>query len=451
VVQHLGTPQRTSWSAVTALGIAVFMAAVDMTIVAIALPAIGTALRATPGKAQWVILAYNLPMIALMLPAGRWVDGVDRRLAFFIAVGGFAASSALAALAPSLTLLLAARVLQGVFAALLTALVLPVAAAVVRMSERGRAMGVIATLGPLGSVAGPGLGGLLVSGLGWRWVFMVNIPVCAVAVTAARRSIPTGGHLAGVPRVFLAEAGVAAVAALSLLLALDRAADQSWVDPVTVGLLLTCLVSILAWVRLPNTQPAVDALRRPALAGQLSALFLGAIAVGATYFLISFLVQGPLGESAATAGVVLLVLPLSLAVISPFGGAISDRIGTRITTSAGASLLLIGGLLMLPLDQDWTTTHVTIRLALMGAGAGLFAGPNQAAVMAATPLRTMGMVSGLSGIGRTLGFALAPALATVLWTGEMTTSAMRPAFTLLALMPALALLVVIITPQPSAQ
>jgi MFS family permease len=176
VASHPQPVPRTSWSAVIALGVAVFMAAIDLTIVAVALPAMGASLSVGPARAQWVILAYALPMIALLLPAGRWVDGVNRRSAFVVAVVGFAGASALAGAAPTFQLLLAARPLQGRFGALISALVLAIAAAAAHPSQRGRAKGVITTLGPLGSVAGPGLGGLLVAGPRWRWILYLNLP-----------------------------------------------------------------------------------------------------------------------------------------------------------------------------------------------------------------------------------------------------------------------------------
>src|SRR6266542_3417605 len=130
---------RTTWPAIVALGLAVFMAAIDLTVVATALPAITDSLHAGPTQSQWVVLAYSLPAISLILAAGRWVDGINLRSAFILGVLGFALASAIAGAARSLEVLLAARVAQGVFAALISALILAVAGVVVDPAERGKA------------------------------------------------------------------------------------------------------------------------------------------------------------------------------------------------------------------------------------------------------------------------------------------------------------------------
>ncbi|HEX2033988.1 MAG TPA: MFS transporter, partial [Chloroflexota bacterium] len=130
-------PSRTNWLAVVAIGLAVFMATIDMTIVAIGLPALGQAFNAGPAQTQWVILAYNLPMIALMIPAGRWVDGVNRRTAFLVAVGGFALASALGGVAPSLEVMLGSRALQGVFGAVIGVVVMAMPLAMALTSQVG--------------------------------------------------------------------------------------------------------------------------------------------------------------------------------------------------------------------------------------------------------------------------------------------------------------------------
>jgi MFS family permease len=386
-------------------------------------------------------------MIALMIPAGRWIEPVNRRRALVIAVAGFAAASALAGMAPSLALLLAARAAQGGFGAVLSVSVLAIAAAVVHPSQRGQAMGVIAMLGPLGSVTGPGLGGLLVAGPGWRWIFFANVPICLLAVALAVRSVPSRGGLKGLPGAFVAESVTAGAAALALLLALQQATVAGWGSPQALALVAIALVAGCAWTLLPASRPTVRALGRPALAGQLVVLLAGAASTGAGYFLAAFFLQGPLRLPPSQAGAVLLVLPLSLAAAAQFGGRAADRFGTKLPAALGTGLILAGGLLLLPLGTGWGPLDVALRFVVIGLGSGLLAGPNQAAIMAATPPSLMGTAGGLSGLARTLGFALGPALAAVLWSrGELTAEAMRPAFALMVILPALVLTAVLVTP-----
>jgi MFS family permease len=440
--------ERTVWPAVVAVGIGVFMASLDMTIIAITLPSIGREFGAQPDVAQWIILAYNLPMIALMLPAGRWLEPVNRRTALVAAVAGFAGASAAAGASGSLGLLLAARAVQGVFGAVLSVAVLAIAGAVVHPSQRGQAMGLIATLGPLGSVVGPALGGLLVAGPGWRWIFLINLPVCLLAIALALRWVPSRGGLRGLSTAILVEAATAGVTALALMLALQRAALEGWGSPAVVALLAVALAAGLAWTLLPSSRPVVGALgRNGALSGQLFVLLTNATSMGAGYLLTSFFLQGALGMAAAEAGAVMLALPLSIGAAAALGGRAADRFGTRLPSAFGAALILVGGVLLLPLRSDWANFDVVLRLAVVGIGTGLLSGPNQAAILAAAPATLLGTVGGLSGLARTLGFALGPALATALWAhGEPTPDAMRPAFALLAVLPALLLAAILATP-----
>jgi len=445
--------ERTVWSAVVAVGIAVFMSSLDMTIVATTLPTIGRDFGAPPEAAQWVILAYNLPMIALMLPAGRWIEPVNRRITLVAAVAGFAAASAAAGAAGSLALLLTARAVQGVCGAMLAVAVLVIAGDVVHPSQRGRAMGLIATLGPLGSVAGPGLGGLLLAGPGWRWIFLINVPVCLVAIILALRSVPSRGGLRGLSATILAEAVTAGIAALALLLAFQRAAVEGWSSPLVIALLVVALAAGLTWTHVPSSRPVAGALgRNSALSGQLFVLLASASSLGVGYFLTSFFLQGSLGMAAADAGVVLLALPLSIGAAAQLGGRAADRLGARIPAAVGSALILVGGVLLLPLQAEWTSPDVGLRLVVIGVGSGLLSGPNQAAILTAAPAALLGTVGGLSGLARTLGFALGPALATVLWShGELTPDAMRPAFALMVVLPALMLAAIFLTPTVVSQ
>jgi MFS family permease len=448
LMSQMRTVERTVWPAVVAVGIAVFMASLDMTVVAITLPTIGREFGATPDVAQWVILAYNLPMIALMLPAGRWIEPVNRRTVLIVAVVGFAAASAAAGAAGSLEMLLGARAVQGVFGAVLAVAVLAIAGAVVHPSQRGQAMGVIAMLGPLGSVAGPGLGGLLLAGPGWRWIFLINVPVCLVVIALALRSVPSRGGLRGLSAAILVEAATAGVAALTLLLALQRAALDGWGSPSVVALLAVAVAAGLTWTRLPNSRPVAGELsRNGALSGQLLVLLAAATSMGAGYFLTVFFLQGPLGMAAANAGAVMLALPVSIGVAALVGGRAADRFGPRVPAAVGSALMLVGGVLLLPLRAEWANPDVVLRLAVIGIGTGLLSGPNQAAILAAAPQAFLGTVGGLSGLARTLGFALGPALAIVLWShGELTPDAMRPAFALMVVVPAVLLAALLATP-----
>jgi len=157
-----GGTQKNQWWVVIAAALAVFMASVDMSIVNVALPAMQHDLRIDASVTEWVVLAYLLPLAGLALPSGRWLDSVGRRPALIFSLTGFAVASFAAGVSPNLVWLIVARLLQGSFGALLFSLVPALATTAVRPQARGRAMGLITTLGPVGLISGPGIGGVIV-------------------------------------------------------------------------------------------------------------------------------------------------------------------------------------------------------------------------------------------------------------------------------------------------
>ena len=183
---------KTRWTLVFVLGLLLFMVALDTNVVVVALPTIAAGFAATPGDVQWVVLGYLLSTLALLIPVGRWLDTVGQRPSFILGLGGFAIASVLVGLAPNLALLVAMRVLQGAFGTVLLALIFIIIFEAVRPQERGRAMGIIATLGPLGAASGPPIGGLPLEAVGWQAVFFVNLPISLVAIGISFCTMPGG-------------------------------------------------------------------------------------------------------------------------------------------------------------------------------------------------------------------------------------------------------------------
>src|SRR5262245_58952073 len=186
---------QNRWWLVVGSGLAVFMVALDASIVTVALPTIGRHFRVAAAVTEWTIVGYLLPMVALVLPAGRWLDRSGRRPAFLLAIAGFAASSAAAGAAAGIAWLLAARVVQGAFGAMLSALIPALVAGAVRPEFRGRAMSVLATLGPMGAVTGPAAGGVLIGAVGWPLIFYVNVPVSLAVVAVTLGALDADGRL----------------------------------------------------------------------------------------------------------------------------------------------------------------------------------------------------------------------------------------------------------------
>ncbi|MFD8086053.1 MFS transporter [Kitasatospora sp. NPDC059722] len=400
------------WSLVAVAGMLSFVAMLDMNIVNIALADIGKGFHISAQTAQWAVLGYQLPLVALLLPAGRWLDAVGTRSALLTAVTGFALGSAATAAAPWAGALIAARVVQGAFGAVLFVLMPVLAMRSVRPELRGRAMSVPATLGPLGAVTGPALGGLLLDHLGWRAIFLVKLPVCLGAWLLARRHVPRSGALVKPGRAEFTDAALIGGAVCAVLLGLTFTADApAWLLLAAPAVPLTAL-----WLRRAGGQPVRSVLRANRTAGLNTAVLAIALAFAVMHYLLALHLQRDEAASATATGLTILCFPLAMGIGGPFGGRLADRFGARPTATAGATLTALGFLLLVPLGDTWSLPDIAWRLALAGAGMGLYGGPTQAMVMtSATPATTATAASTVQ-LARSLGFTLGPALATATWS-----------------------------------
>ncbi|WP_157996100.1 MFS transporter [Thermomonospora amylolytica] len=440
--------EANQWWLVIAAALAVFMASVDMSIVNVALPAIEHDLEVATSMAEWVVLAYLLPLAGLALPSGRWLDGVGRRPALLFSLTGFAVASVAAGLAPGLAWLIGARLVQGTFGALLFSLVPALATTAVGPQARGRAMGLITTLGPLGLISGPGLGGVIVDVLGWPWIFFVNVPVSVLVMAVGLRTLPPTTPLRVPDRRWFIESALlsAAVAALLLALSFTAGGGPEWM------LLALLAVPLLAlWLRMPTSSAVRGLFRTPGEVGPHVALASAATAIGTVFFMTPFFMQRELGESVSAAGATILLFPAGMAMMGPVGGFLGDWWGPRRTAVLGAVVFTVGLALLLPLDGSWSPADLAWRLFVAGCGNGLFNAPNMAMAMTHAPQWLLATTGSSTSLARTLGFALGPALATLVWSlASYEPAGMRGAITVATALSALSVIALVRTPAPRA-
>ncbi|WP_030347500.1 MFS transporter [Streptomyces sp. NRRL S-1022] len=420
---HIPVGGDDRWLLVAVAGLLSFVAMLDMNIVNVALADIADGLHVSAATAQWAVLGYQLPVVALLLPVGRWLDGVGMRSALLVATAGFGLCSTLAAAAPWAAWLIAARLAQGAFGAVLFVLMPVLALRSVRPELRGRAMSVPATLGPLGAVTGPAVGGLLLDHLGWRAVFLVKIPFCLLALVVAMgvlplgrsrewgRAMPRDGGLRLPDRRSAADVLLVGSGVTALLLALTLASGS----PGWLVLALAAVPPLWWWLRGPGGRPVVGVLRTTGLFRAHTAVLALAAGFAAMHYVVALHLQRDDGVSATTTGLTVLAFPLGMGLAGPLGGRLADRWGARPVAVIGAALTAAGLLLLVPLGGDWSPLDVAWRLALAGVGMGLNGGPTQALVMGAAPPDHAATVGSSVQLARSLGFTLGPAQATAAW------------------------------------
>ncbi|HWI22835.1 MAG TPA: MFS transporter [Baekduia sp.] len=411
----MNLPEATNWRAVAALAVSIFVVAIDMTMVSIALPTMRADFDASTTAIEWIVLGYTLPMVGLAIPIGRFIDQVAARHRMFVGgIVGFALVSVLIGFAPTLETAILGRVLQGAFGAVVTSIVPGMMLGVAAPSARGRALSVVATIGPLGAVSGPALGGHLVSLLSWHWIFFINVPVALVVIALAR-----GQFVNALPRDvsgsrrWIGEAAILVIATAALLYALTKTAEQQWV--LAAALALVAVVGVALWARVTEDRALVGMLRsRKTNTGPLALMAMGAVG-GAAYILVPFILTGSLGVSTSTAGNVMLAFPAGIVLMGPLGGYLSDRVEALPVAFAGTLVALVGALLILGIDSGWSLAHVVVVLVVMGIGQGLFVGPNMNISMSSAPPEGLGAMGAMTTLGRNLGFSLGPAFATIVW------------------------------------
>ena len=414
--------QRDRWWLVIAVGLAVFMAVLDMNVVNVALPVIENDFGTTTSVSEWVVLGYLLPLISLALPSGRWLDTVGRRPALAFSAGGFAVASAAVGLAPSFGFLIGARVVQGSFGAVLFALTPVLAATAVRPQARGRALGVVSTLGPLGGITGPAVGGLLVETAGWPWIFYLNVPVSVAVIAIGVAQLPSGGGLRLPDRGWVTETALLGSATAALMLSLSLAASHG---PGWLALALAAVPPLMLWLRMGSSRAVRGLLRAPDVAGPHIALSCVAAGAGLTMFMLPFFMHRELRVSPSVIGLTMLAFPVMLAVVGLTAGALADRWGARRIAVSGAAVLAAGLLLLAPLGLDWGPSDLAWRLAVAGIGMGLFNAPNLTMALSNSPRELLSTTGASTSVARQLGFATGPAVATAIWaTSGYTTGGM---------------------------
>ncbi len=276
-------------------------------------------------------------------------------------------------------------------------------------------MGVVGALGPLGSVSGPAVGGLLLASFGWRSIFFAVVPACLLAALMGGRAISMEGAFSLPRRDRIVEAALLLVATASLFLALGQDPAVGAAGPVHLVLLGVALLAVILWRRLPAAEPVVTLVSRRDFGVAALGFVLLATVGGALYYLPPFFLQDVLHLSPQEIGRTLLAWPLAMSAVGPLGGYLADRWGTRPASLLGAVWITGALALLLPLSAGWSSVDVAWRLGLIGVGAGLFTGPVQTALMSVAPTHLMGTAGALSGLARSLGFALGPALASTVW------------------------------------
>ena len=403
------------WLVVATVCIGAFMAALDASIVNVALPDMSTYFSASASVVSWVLIAYLLTLTALLTMFGRLADMWGRRPLYTFGFLVFIVGSATCGAAVDLPMLIISRVFQAAGAAMLQANSVAIITATVPAEVRGRAIGFQGSAQAIGLSLGPAIGGGLIALFGWRAIFYVNVPVGLIGTLMAAIILPKDKHVSK-HTVFDWWGTLFLTPLLVLLmLALTEGNAWGWGSPRIVGMFGLTALFLGAFIRRELTcqAPLVDLrlFKIPVFSiGNFTGL-LSYLAMFGVLFLMPFYLERVLSFDSALAGLILSAVPLGMTVVAPKAGALADRYGPRLLTTGG---MLLTGLATAGLALS-VAVHADLvllvgELIIVGAGLGVFTPPNNSSVMGSLPSARLGVGGGILNMARSLGMAMGTAI-----------------------------------------
>ena len=435
------------------------LSSLGISIANVGLPTLAQAFDASFQDVQWVVLAYLLAITTLIVSVGRLGDLIGRRQLLLAGIALFTLGSALCGFAPTLELLVAARAVQGLGAAVMMALTLAFVGETVPKGRTGSAMGLLGTMSAIGTALGPSLGGALIAGLGWRAIFLVKVPLGLLTLVLAHRCLPADRSAAKAPKTGFDTLGTLllalTLAAYALAMTTRHHDGSAAFGPLNMALLVAAAVGasvfVLAESRAASPLIRLAMFRDPVLSASLAMSALVSTVVMATLVVGPFYLSRALGLEAAAVGFVLSAGPLVAALTGVPAGRLADRFGAQRMTLAGLIGMAAGcsALSMAPVALG--VVGYLMPLVVVTAGYGLFQAANNAAVMSEVRPEQRGVISGLLNLSRNLGlitgaslmgavFAFAAASADITTASpEAVATGMRTTFAAAAMLVAAAL------------
>lgn len=403
------------WSVVAICASALFLVGLDTTIVTVGLPRIGAGLGVGSDRLAWVVDAYTVPFASLLITSGALADRFGRRKVFLTGLVVFGLSSLVGAAAPSLEALVAARIVQGVGASMLT----PVALAIVVnvMSdprERAQAIGIWGAMFGLSMVAGPVTGGALIAAFDWRAVFWVNGPIVLVAILLVRALVPESR--AATSRRLDWPGQVLLMVALAIAVAVFIEGPRlGWSSPAAIAAYLAFLLTVVVfvWTESRRQEPLVDPglFRSAGFTGAVVSAGAVFVAFSMTLLLTTLLLQDGMGWEPVAAGTATLPMAIGALVCAPVSGHLVGRTGPRIPLLTAGACLLLGGALLVSLTTTRSVPVLLVAYLLVGAGVGLSSPPITNTAVNSLPPERAGVAGGITSTARQIGTALGVALA----------------------------------------
>ena len=393
--------------ALASLSLSMLLSSLGTSIANVGLPTLAQVFNASFQHVQWIVLAYLMAITTLIVSVGRLGDLTGRRRLLLTGIGLFTLASALCGFAPTLWMLIGARALQGIGAAIMMALTMAFVGETVTKAKTGSAMGLLGTMSAIGTAMGPSLGGLLIDGFGWRAIFFITVPLGLLTLVLAHRYLPADRQKPKTNRAGFDPLGTLLLALTLAAYALAMTLGRGSFGPFNIALLLAagggaCLF-VFTEARVTSPLIRLAMFRDPVLSGSLAMSLLVATVMMATLVVGPFYLAHGLGLDAVLVGLVLSVGPFVAALTGVPAGRIADRFGAPRMTLAGLIAMATGCLTLSILPETFGIGGYLLPMVVITLGYALFQTANNTTVMADVQPDQRGVISGMLNLSRNLG------------------------------------------------
>ena len=414
--------QKNRWWILVAVSMFTFMSTLDGSIVNIALPTISKDMQVPMNQSEWIVSIYLMMVCACLLLFGKIGDSWGKIKIYRIGTLIFVIGSLLCGFNHSLTFLLFARVIQALGAAMTMATNTGIITEVFPMNERGRALGMIGAFVSLGSIAGPGLGGLILAHFSWAYIFWINVPVGIITMLISEKFLPKDITLS-TEKIDMG--GFAAVAAtiMTFFGGVFLGQEHGFLTPIPLALFVLAVISFFIFlyvekkVKLPLITFSIFK-NKVFTMSLVTALLI----FSSNFFVnvvIPFYLQSARGLSPSYAGLLMMVFPFLMVIGSPLSGYLTDRVGPEILVLIGLVMLSVTQLMYMFMHADSPLWYYVVATAIMGLGNSLFQSPNNTMVMSSVTKENLGVAGSLNSFARNLGMVVGISLATTILYNAM--------------------------------
>lgn len=406
---------RRRWSILAVCSASMFLVGMDTTIVNIGLPAIGAGLDVGVRSLEWTVDAYTLVLASLMITSGALADRFGRRRVFQIGLSVFGVASLVCAVSPSIGILIAARIGQGVGGSMLSPVALAIVVnAITDPKQRAQAIGIWASVFGLSMAAGPVIGGALISGLGWRAVFWINAPIIVVALLLSAKVLPESRALQA-RRLDLAGQVLLTILIGATVAVLIEGPHIGWTTHLMVTGYAVIATAAVTFIRIEahRHEPLMDLqlFRHPPFAAAVLGAIAIFVALNATLLINTLYLQHTRGLSPVAAGTFTLPMALGATVCAPLSGYLVGRFGTRPPLILAGVFMVAGGLCLIGLDTDTSMPVLLLSYLLIGIGFGFANAPITNTAVSGLPPARAGVAGAITSTARQFGAALGIAIA----------------------------------------